>query len=564
MSLEGDLSELPFSEIVQLYGTGRQPVAVHLQVPGSPASEGEGVFCLEEGRLTDARLGQLSGRDAFRSALGLRQGQFRVEIGVRASASGKPELISHVLIEELERLDQERNSEAPPILTPVSPTLSSVAENSKVASPAAGATDPRKRFVIWGLVGAAVVVGCVLTLALRNRAQPAREARREAAPGDARVYADGATRGVTSTEVFFGMASPLNGANRDLGRSMKLGVELAFAAANDGGGIHGRKLKLVALDDGNDPETSARAVRELVEKQGVFAVVGNAGTSTASAALPYLRASKVVYFGAVSGALTLRQDPPDRYVFNYRPSLAEETSAAVRYLVDVRRIPPEQIAVFAEEDEFGEAGFAGVAQQMKQVGRDPAQILRVRYARNSADVDEAVAKIRQAAPQLKGVVMIATYAPAARFIQRLKGPAGHLVYTNVSAVDSSALAEQLREARVQMTGDVVITQVVPNPLSRATAVARYRKLLDDKALGEQAGAVSLEGYIVGSLVAEALRRAGPDLGVEKLVQALEGISDLDIGVGTRMGFGPHNHQASHKVWGTVLDVAWNYQPIELE
>ncbi len=573
MSLEGDLSELPFVEIVQLYGTGRQPVAVHLQVPGSEGDDGAGVFCLEEGKLTDAKLGKFSGRDAFRRALALSQGPFRVEMGVRAQGGGKPELLSHVLIEELARLDEERQAAgAPPMLTPAPYRLPAVTPGSvaqpatlDVSSPAPGAPGSRKNVVTLALVAAVVLVGVIFAVALRrgsSRPDGASQSGVGAVTGTA--IPPGNTRGVSSTEVVFGMASPLNGANRDLGRSMKLGVELAFMAANDGGGVHGRKLRLVALDDGNEPETSAKMVRDLVEQQQVFAILGNAGTTTASAALPFLVGSKVVYFGAVSGAPTLRKDPPDRYVFNYRPSLAEETSAAVRYLVDVRRIPPDKIAVFAEEDEFGEAGFSGVAQQMKQLGRNPAQVLRVGYARKSADVDAAVAKIRQAASQVKGVVMIATYAPAARFIQRVKGAGMNLVFLNVSAVNSSALAEQLREARLPVAGDVVITQVVPNPLSRATAVSRYRKLLEEKAIGEQVGTLSLEGYIVGSLAVEALRRAGPALDNEKLVQALEGIRDLDIGIGTKMTFGPQNHQASHKVWGTALDAAWTFQPVELE
>jgi len=573
MSLEGDLSELPFVEIVQLYGTGRQPVAVHLQVPGSEGDDGAGVFCLEEGKLTDAKLGKFSGRDAFRRALALSQGPFRVEMGVRAQGGGKPELLSHVLIEELARLDQERQAAgAPPMLTPapyrlpaVTPGPVAQAATLDVSSPAPGAPGSHKNVVTLALVAAVVLVGVIFAVALRKSPpQPGGASQSGVGAVTGAAIPPGNTRGVSASEVVFGMASPLNGANRDLGRSMKLGVELAFMAANDGGGVHGRKLRLVALDDGNEPETSAKMVRDLVEQQQVFAILGNAGTTTASAALPFLVGSKVVYFGAVSGAPTLRKDPPDRYVFNYRPSLAEETSAAVRYLVDVRRIPPDKIAVFAEEDEFGEAGFSGVAQQMKQLGRNPAQVLRVGYARKSADVDAAVAKIRQAASQVKGVVMIATYAPAARFIQRVKGAGMNVVFLNVSAVNSSALGEQLREARLSVAGDVVITQVVPNPLSRATAVSRYRKLLEEKAIGEQVGTLSLEGYIVGSLAVEALRRAGPALDNEKLVQALEGIRDLDIGVGTKMSFGPQNHQASHKVWGAALDAAWTFQPVELE
>ena len=76
--------------------------------------------------------------------------------------------------------------------------------------------------------------------------------------------------------------------------------------------------------------------------------------------------------------------------------------------------------------------------------------------------------------------------------------------------------------------------------------------------------MSLEGYIAASLLAEGLRRAGPQLDTEKLVEVLENLRDLDIGVGTPLSFGRAEHQSSHKVWGTQLDQAGQYQAIDLQ
>jgi pyruvate,orthophosphate dikinase len=371
--------------------------------------------------------------------------------------------------------------------------------------------------------------------------------------------------GVTDAEIVFGMASPFSGATKELGRAMKAGYESAFAAINEVGGVNGRRLRLTAIDDHYDPDRTRHAMKELVEDKKVFAVVGNVGSATAAVSIPYVLEKKVVFFGALSGAAVLRRSPPDRYVFNYRPSYDEETAAAVRYLVGVRKLRPEQIAVFHQDDDFGEAGVLGVARQLREYGHDPGHSLKVTYRRNTADVWRAVARLRAEGSRLRAVVMVATYSAAAQFILKMKESARtELVFTNVSAVDSNALAELLVQAGPGFTSDVVVTQVVPPPHSSSTAILKYQDALQRHALGEPPGFLSLEGYINGMILAEALSRAGRDLDTERLVEALEGIQGLDLGIGTPITFGPSEHQGSHRVWGTVLEPSGNYCRTELE
>ena len=159
---------------------------------------------------------------------------------------------------------------------------------------------------------------------------------------------------------------------------MKLGIEAAFNAANANGGVYGRQLRLVAADDGYEPARTAATMKQLYERDQVFGLVGNVGTPTAVVALPYALDRKMLFFGAFTGAGLLRNDPPDRYVFNYRASYAEETAAVVNYLVKVRRLLPEQIAVFAQQDAYGDAGFAGVEKAIRSLrGGNETPILRL-------------------------------------------------------------------------------------------------------------------------------------------------------------------------------------------
>jgi branched-chain amino acid transport system substrate-binding protein len=76
--------------------------------------------------------------------------------------------------------------------------------------------------------------------------------------------------------------------------------------------------------------------------------------------------------------------------------------------------------------------------------------------------------------------------------------------------------------------------------------------------------VRVEGYVAGTLLLEGLKRAGRQLDTEKLVEALETVRDLDMGLGAPISFGPTEHQGSHKVWGTQLNEYGRYQTIDLQ
>jgi len=201
-------------------------------------------------------------------------------------------------------------------------------------------------------------------------------------------------RGITDREIRFGMAAGFTGPIKELARQVKLGIDTAFNRANDAGGVHGRMLRLIAADDGYDPAKALAAMRQLYEKEQVFGFIGNVGTPTAVVAVPYALERRALFFGAVTGSNVVRSDPPDRYVFNYRASYAEETDATVRYLMKIRRLQPRQIAVFAQNDAFGDSGFAGVAKAFRALGLNDSAILRLGYERNSVNVDEALKTLR--------------------------------------------------------------------------------------------------------------------------------------------------------------------------
>jgi ABC-type branched-subunit amino acid transport system substrate-binding protein len=372
-------------------------------------------------------------------------------------------------------------------------------------------------------------------------------------------------RGVTDSEIRFGISAPLTGPAKELGQNIKLGIEAAFNVANANGGIYGRQLRLVAVDDGYEPARTAATMKQLYERDQVFGVIGNVGTPTAAVALPYALDRKMLFFGAFTGAGLLRSDPPDRYVFNYRASYAEETAAVVNYLVKVKHIAPDQIAVFAQQDSYGDAGFAGVAKAIRALRGDDATILRLNYQRNTIDVDDAVNQLLQRRRNpIKAVIMVPTYRAAAKFIEKTRDLYPDMIYTSVSFVGSTALAGELMLLGKKYATGVIVTQVVPVVEGHSSLVLDYKSALAKYFPGQEPDYVSLEGYVDANLLIAALQRTGPQLDTEKLVGTLENLHDLDVGLGAPVSFSRSEHQGMHKVWGTQLDATGHYQPLDLQ
>ena len=463
---------------------------------------------------------------------------------------------------------------APPAVAPPHPPVPTSAPSSSPAVPTTAAPlaldrgTGSSRRVLIAVAALAVVAGAIAGLLRFSRSSEQKPWAPvfavTAPPAQAVTAIASHSRGVTDTEVVFGMSSAFSGAVKDLGREMRKGFEVAFAAKNEAGGVHGRKIRLVALDDGYDPSRTLQVMQELVENRKVLAVVGNVGSAPAAVSLPYALEKQVVFFGPLSGSAFLRKHPPDRFIFNFRPSYAEETATAVRYLVEVRRVPASQIAVFYQDDDFGQAGLLGVEEEVRKQGGDPAQMVKMTYRRNSADVAEALEVVKKERARVRAVVMVATSQAAVQFIEHTKDLGAAFILTNVSAVNSNALAEGLVSAGKGYTTDVLVTQIVPHPNASSTAALECQAAMAKHAGGEAPGFVSFEGFIAGKILLEGLERAGRDLDTESLIAGLEKIHDLDLGLGVAVTFGPEEHQSSHKVWGTALQPDGTYKSIKLE
>ncbi len=351
-------------------------------------------------------------------------------------------------------------------------------------------------------------------------------------------------------ELLLGMSTVLTGSASDLGEGMRLGVEAGLERANRSGGVHGRRLRLITLDDGYEPTRTVPNMRELIEKDQVLAVIGNVGTPTAIAAVPIAQAAHTLFFAGYSGSDVLRNSPPERYVINFRASYSEEGTAMIDALIDKGGLAPEDIAFFTQSDGYGDSGFRGVMAALRRHGlKDEASVVRVKYKRNTLAVEDAVANLLLAPHTPRAVVMVGTYGPCAKFIRLCRDSGFNPLFMNVSFVGAAPLAAALGKTDAR----VVITQVVPHPFDVGVPlVAEFQSDLKLRDPGAAPGFTSLEGYIAARVLVRALENIRGEPTRESIVTGLEALGRFDVGLGQELEITASEHQACHRVWPTIM------------
>lgn len=353
----------------------------------------------------------------------------------------------------------------------------------------------------------------------------------------------GASHGWAATPIKVGMSTALSGPAQGLGQGMRAGVQAYFEQVNQRGGVNGRPLQLIALDDQYEPSKAAPNVRRLIDEERVIAIIGNVGTPTAVVTVPIVNEKKVPFFGAFTGAGVLRKTPPDRYVFNVRASYADETAEMVRGLLEDRQLKPADIGFFTQDDAYGDAGYQGALKALTKHGlRSPEMLPHGRYARNTLDIEDGLARLLDPRVRPRAVIVVGAYQPVAKFIRMAKQHGLRAIFANVSFVGSS----ELRRALGPDADGVVITQVVPHWSGELPVLQEYR------ACGLEANFVSLEGFIVGRAFSEVLRAAGADATPEGFVKAAESGAEFDLGLDKKQALSATRHGFSTAVWPTVI------------
>jgi branched-chain amino acid transport system substrate-binding protein len=351
------------------------------------------------------------------------------------------------------------------------------------------------------------------------------------------------TTGVTAKEIVIGSCAALEGPSSFLGRETVRGADIYFQYINDEGGVLGRKLRLVSHDDSYDPTKAPTCWDRLMEEK-VFAMGFFVGTPTALKYVPLAESNQVPLVGLFTGAQTL-YTPVRHWVINVRASYFDETAEQVDGLWKV--LGYHKIAVIYPDDAFGGAVLLGVQTALKEHSAEP--VAAASYPRQSEMVDGAIDKVRAANPD--AVVVVGPANTVAPILKKAHAKGWKPMFLTVSFVGTDEL--------IQSAGDdaegMVITQVIsPYYLTDLKTVALYRRTLQKYAPGARPNFVSLEGFVDAMVLVEGLKKAGKDLIREDLIQAIESLHDVDVGLGPqlKLNYSAHHHKGFDHVLPTVV------------
>ncbi len=357
--------------------------------------------------------------------------------------------------------------------------------------------------------------------------------------------------GISDERILFGQSAAFSGPVRELGKNMRIGIEAAFQEANARGGIHGRQLTLLSLDDAYEPEAAIANTRRLIEQEGVFALIGAVGTPTSLSATPMAAAAGVPYIAPFTGAAFLRE-ARWKNVINLRASYNQETEAMVARLTTDLGI--KRIAVMYQDDSFGRAGYRGVRQALERRGMEPVAIGV--YPRNTTAVKTGLLNLHSANPD--AVILIGAYQPVATLIAWARHMGLDPVFMTISFVGSNALVKELGRGGA----GVFVTQVVPFPTDNTLPVGiAYRRALTAHASGATPGFVSYEGYLAGRLAIAALERCGREVDRTRFLNSLRSADTVDLD-GFVLRYGANDNQGSDAVFLTVIGSDGSYRSIQ--
>lgn len=378
-----------------------------------------------------------------------------------------------------------------------------------------------------------------------------------------------AETGVTSTEILLGQSAAFKGAAAGLGTELWRGAQACFDKVNAGGGVNGRKIRVVALDDGYEGDVTLPNTVKLVDGEKVFALFGYVGTPTLVKALPAIQqfsGDGLFLFSDFTGAQPQREAPNDKFVFNIRPSYRQETAALVR---NFTKLGLKKIGVFIQDDAYGRSGEDGVVRALKSGGL--TLTAETTYQRNvpyETSMSQAVAALKASGTQ--AVIAVGAYTQCAAFIRDARNAGWDVPIANLSFVGSDQLLSKLRaEGKTSgkdMTAHLVNSQVVPPWTDTAVPlVAEYRSavdadnpqlpadLQDPSYKPAQYSFGALEGYLDAKAFVEILRKTPADLTRASFKKAAESSKTLNVGLGAPLSFSKTNHQASNRVFFTTVE-----------
>jgi ABC-type branched-subunit amino acid transport system substrate-binding protein len=342
-------------------------------------------------------------------------------------------------------------------------------------------------------------------------------------------------------QVVVGQVAPLSGLDANQGRAYGAGLQLAFNAANKGGGVNGNTITLVRKDDAGKPEDTLRLTQEVIDQDKAIVLAGYFGIANVDA----VARSGVLDKNhiALVGWRAAQVRPETSNLFNVRASLRDELFKVAEYLSTVGIT---RLGIVYEQG-------PGAVQLMTSAGEAAqkakgAVVAMAGYPAGTTNVQQAVQAMLKVQPQ--AIMMVASGAAAAAFIDQYRAAGGAAQLFANDGVDMEQLGTKLSDAQMQ---GVSIAQAVPSPYKMQSRISKEFADAAAKAdkLEVPVSYAMMEGFIAGKVIVEAIKRQGKNPTREGTIEALGRMDYFDMG-GYSVAYRPDIRAGSKFVELTIL------------
>lgn len=352
--------------------------------------------------------------------------------------------------------------------------------------------------------------------------------------------------------IVLGSTMDLSKSVKGLGIPFKSGISLRINEENQKGGIHGRRVQMIFMDDGYIPSISRRNIEKIVYDYHTPFVLAPIGTPTLLASLELIKQKKALILFPQSGSLTFRK-PDLTNVVNYRASFDDEGRLLTDFVL--KRHLPKNFVFFYQDDQFGISILNGAKRTLKKEGVTPG--VEVSYLANTTLFHEAAQKIKNANPDAIG--FFATGPATLQLIRDLgvEFLANKTLYA-VSSVGDEATVKVLKEKGLSM----ILGQVVPNPITSDIEIVKdYRQQV--KLYGQKENVFSLEAYIVTSITLDLMKAIEGPITVDKVLKKVESLKQYNF-KGLTLNFNEKNRSLAYDLWIDTGEGEWVKKRIEQE
>ncbi len=367
----------------------------------------------------------------------------------------------------------------------------------------------------------ALVVVAIVTLATVALSQPAE-------------------RGVTPTEIVLGTTMPTSGPAAFWGVPISTAMDVWLRLINEQGGIHGRRFRLVVKDDGYLPPRAVANTRELVERDGVFALTSSLGTANVFAARDYVVETQTIWITPLASTDIWAGFRGKKYIFATYPSYIEEGIYLTTYAA--QNLKTKTIAVFYQNDLYGQQGLLGVK---RGIAKAPGTklVAQVSYEVTDAEVAAQGQKIKESGADT--VILYATPRHGALIVREFAKLGYRPTLVSSFTLTDPAMFALAGEAwnnvhlgaylTLPGMGDAKVDNVLATLTRAVPALAR-------NPFNANAGVAFIEAFL------EGLRRTGPNLTKDRFVTAMESIKNWDGEVVRAVTFAPDRHQGTTRLY----------------